>query len=119
MHEFKNISDDKVLIAEIKGKVDLNEGAKIISEFQSIIREIDTNQYTFILCGKTVVPASLFIIPMIQKFIKLCYSTPFKRFFFIGDEAQNSYARNLIKSNNSQNKDIKILSSMEEAMQLI
>jgi hypothetical protein len=119
MHDFKINKEKKFFIAEMRGRVDLNEGSNIINEFQAMIQTFNVNEYTFILSGKTMSPSSLFVLPMIRKFIKMCYDTPFKKFFFIGDETQNAYAQNLVKSNNSQQKDITITTSMDEAMKLL
>lgn len=119
MHEFKINKEKKLFIADMKARIDMNEATKIISEYQEMIKTFNVNEYTFILSGRTVVPSSLFVLPMIQKFVRLCYDTNFKKFFFIGDETQNTYARNLVKNTNNLGKDITIATSMDQVMKFL
>lgn len=119
MYKCKILAPNKILLIEVSGTITGIEGDNIVNEYRRTIQGINTKDYSLILEGKDAVASSFLVLPLIQKFITLCYNTPFKKFIFIGNDLQNSYASNLISSNNTLNKNIQLANNVDEALNML
>lgn len=85
MHNIKEDKARKILIASLSGSIDIPQANAMLSDFKKATAGLNSKQYVLIINPENI-SAGLFVIPILQNFIKLVSELRFKRIYLTNSD---------------------------------
>lgn len=85
MYNIMQDKERKILVVTLTGNIDTNQANTVLNEFKKTIASLISKDYILIINPENI-SANLFVIPILQSFVKLISELHFKRIYLTNSD---------------------------------